>query len=302
MLHHYALEALSEKNRFGPVDDSVDSRKIREEVLGRHFDPKVKFARSTGKLTEDEALFCKLAHIFRNEAYHVGALHQDIILELTSSYHSIACNLFLSVLDYVTWTWGPNCPKLAKHLGVSNSADIVPDDAWGQRIVASLAALRPAPKRSFFLALHESISRRLQQIKDDMRFILRWDGQAQTLGEVINMVQRFSPPEGNVVTLSAVDRWTRRANRLKAIVSPGRALPVLTSLEEEIERFEENIRNGRADLEDQIEEILREKGLWPPKTKKAREKILELLNEERPGSGALSLGSKHQLLQTRDAR
>jgi hypothetical protein len=276
MLHHYASERL-EQLWCGSPEEQAKTGKIGDEVLGRQFVPKVNFARSTHRLAEDEALFTKLAHTFRNEAYHVGVLHEDVINELTWCYHGLACKLFVAVLEYVTWTWGSNCPMLAKHAGVARSSAVIPHDAWGEQIASSLAALRPPLEQSFSVALHKSISKRLRQIRADVEFVLRWDGTIQTTDEVIATAQGSRASQKNAITASKLDRWNTRAEKLKKVDQPGRALQTFKTLGEEIERFEEDIGNWRADVEDRVEESLREKGLWPPKNERQSRAIMAML-------------------------
>jgi hypothetical protein len=226
-------------------------------------------------------LFTKLAHTFRNEAYHVGVLHEDVINELTWSYHEIACKLFVSVLEYVTWTWDSNCPMLAKHAGVARSSEVIPDDGWGEKIARSLAALRPPLEQSFSLALYKSISKRLRQIRDDVEFILRWDGTIHTTDEVIATAQGFrAASQKNAITASTLDRWNTRAEKLKNVDQPGRALQTFKTLGEDIERFEENIGNWRADVDDRVEEWLREMGLWLRKMRGTVERSWQSLREK----------------------
>jgi hypothetical protein len=277
MLHHYASERLEQDLSCGSHEEQAKTRKIRDEVLGHQFVPKVNFARSTDRLAEDEALFTKLAHTFRNEAYHVGVLHEDVITELTWCYYGLACKLFVSVLEYVTWTWGSNCPMLAKHAGVATSSEVGPDDGWGEKIATSLAALRPPLEESFSLTLYKSISKRLRQIRDDVEFILRWDGTIHTNAEVIATAQGFRASQKNAITASTLVRWNRRAEKLKNVDQPGRALQTFTTLGEEIERFEEDIGNWRADVDDRVEEWLREEGLWPPKNERQSRAIMAML-------------------------
>lgn len=98
MVHRRCGDVFWADTMWQEIGDRKYSPSKRQEVLGEHFDPKVSFLKSLGLVTDDERIFCQNAHKFRNEAYHIGMLHEDVIHELAWNYHGLACELFSRIL------------------------------------------------------------------------------------------------------------------------------------------------------------------------------------------------------------
>ena len=76
-------------------------------MLGHHVEEKTKFCRKVGIITQDEFVFIATGHKYRNELYHVGIRHDDMIYALAWQYHELACDLFVK-LKPRAFGWGPN--------------------------------------------------------------------------------------------------------------------------------------------------------------------------------------------------
>ena len=93
MLYQYAKRVFLSEPVHGSVSERRSEIARRNKILGKYLKPKVTFAVSKGKLTEDEKRFVLNAHYFRNEAYHNGLTHDDIVFELAGTYYTLACRL-----------------------------------------------------------------------------------------------------------------------------------------------------------------------------------------------------------------
>ncbi len=78
MLHRIAQDQRRKRKRFEYRRIDYEYQTALDRALGRYFDDKVKYARITGRLTDDQAEVLILTHAFRNEVYHVGVQHEDI--------------------------------------------------------------------------------------------------------------------------------------------------------------------------------------------------------------------------------
>jgi hypothetical protein len=92
MLHYQAETALTNKWLF--PDAKLQDKSSNQNALGREFHPKVSFARRLAAITADEAEFVLINHGYRNELYHAGLRHEEIIHDLAFNYHFFACRLF----------------------------------------------------------------------------------------------------------------------------------------------------------------------------------------------------------------
>ena len=55
------------------------SRSTQGRVLGQRFDEKTKFLLAEGDINESEFNFIRICHAVRNEAYHTGLAHEEIL-------------------------------------------------------------------------------------------------------------------------------------------------------------------------------------------------------------------------------
>ena len=94
-LHQIATDHKHDSESWKYRDKPYKHAKSLKAALGRHFGPKVKFARLTGKLNAEEAETITTCHAFRNEVYHIGVQHEPILPALATFHFKIACE-FLS--------------------------------------------------------------------------------------------------------------------------------------------------------------------------------------------------------------
>ena len=80
---------------------SEDLRKLvmtptqRAEAKGNFLDRKLKVLEEMEDLTGPERRFIAIAHEYRNELYHVGLTHDDIIRAIAGHYFLLCCDLFV---------------------------------------------------------------------------------------------------------------------------------------------------------------------------------------------------------------
>ncbi len=100
------LERHPEADVNGPMNDiakHVLTPQQRSSARGRFLAPKLKVLTDKGDITTDERQFIAAAHEYRNELYHVGLAHADIIRAIAAHYFLLACDLLPRMQNSFFW-------------------------------------------------------------------------------------------------------------------------------------------------------------------------------------------------------
>lgn len=119
VLHQMAKDEQRERTNFLNREKTYADESDLRAALGRHFDAKVSFFRSHNKLSAEEAESITICHSYRNEVYHIGLHHQDILPALARFYFYLVCGV-LGRYKTNTMSYSPSMvlPERAqKHLG-----------------------------------------------------------------------------------------------------------------------------------------------------------------------------------------
>ncbi len=115
VLHQIAKDKATELKMWAHKRDQYPNQKPLEKAMGRKFGEKVKFARLEGRLNPKVARSIQIMHEYRNEVYHIGLQHEEILPELAAFYLDIACEF---IATYKTmglgWGSGQTMPERAK--------------------------------------------------------------------------------------------------------------------------------------------------------------------------------------------
>ncbi len=66
----------------------------RALAAGKFIDGKLKVLEAFGEISQQERQFISAAHQYRNELYHVGLTHDEIIRSISCQYFKLCCELF----------------------------------------------------------------------------------------------------------------------------------------------------------------------------------------------------------------
>ena len=87
-------------------DTPVMTEKQQRAAKGKHLDQKLKLLASVGDIAALERRFVTMAHDYRNELYHVGLAHNEIIRPIAGQYFRLSCDLFTRLGNLGSWTLG----------------------------------------------------------------------------------------------------------------------------------------------------------------------------------------------------
>jgi hypothetical protein len=92
-LHRFAEDREAENKLYSRFDKPRHDPKVVSEALGQKFDKKVKLARVSGLLTDEEAESINTLHSYRNQVYHRGLEHEPILSALALFYFRLASGM-----------------------------------------------------------------------------------------------------------------------------------------------------------------------------------------------------------------
>lgn len=254
---------------------------MRKATEDRSFETKVKFCRHQLQLlTEDEQVFINTVHQYRNEAYHVGIKHDDLLYPIAWQYHDFACDLFQKL-------------SLSAHR-ITCSSDMISDvvkqhcHEEGLRLenfeedlakaTTSLKQLKPQLSTGFAAQLSQCLISRIDDF-DQALWSLTYQGQRDAT-EMFHEVQfhfylfddspvkeqltqpmlRWDyeklwkeqrakwPPKPKTLP---TERWRNRANELSHVKCPMLAMKKSETLLREIEPLRQNMCQAAEDDENQ---------------------------------------------------
>lgn len=90
-LHRYA-EARAAENRYRHDNPKYDPKDIAA-ALGQHFEAKVRLAKQCGLIDAATADSINTLHGYRNQLYHRGLMHEEIVPALAVFYLRITCDV-----------------------------------------------------------------------------------------------------------------------------------------------------------------------------------------------------------------
>ena len=80
------------------------TQKQKRRALSGYFTDKTKVLHQIGDLTRTERRFVDIAHGYRNELYHVGLSHDDVVRSIAGQYFSLSCDLFIRLGNLGYWS------------------------------------------------------------------------------------------------------------------------------------------------------------------------------------------------------
>lgn len=161
-LHRFAEDKNSENKLWEPIGKTKFNPKLVLAALGQHFEAKVKLAIALKLVSKDVGQTIIILHSFRNQAYHQGLQHEEVISALSLFYFQVVCQV-LSEYEPGWFSWSSNeeIPYRArKYLG---------NNPWksNQEVCASAFSRLREVSEGFDLELIDDLSQHMEQVIDE---------------------------------------------------------------------------------------------------------------------------------------
>jgi hypothetical protein len=115
ILHQIAKDKAARIKSFAHRHEKYPHQAALVKALGRSFEAKVKLARLEEGITEEAAHTINIAHIYRNEIYHIGIQHEAILPSIAIFYFEAACEYIGSYkLFGLGWRSSQKLPERAQ--------------------------------------------------------------------------------------------------------------------------------------------------------------------------------------------
>lgn len=88
-------------------------------MIGSYFKEKLSFLSQRDEISETERIYIATAHRYRNDSYHIGLMHDEVIYPIAWHYHEIACDLFGRLKPRGirhSYSGDPQTPRVRKYL------------------------------------------------------------------------------------------------------------------------------------------------------------------------------------------
>ncbi|ODU01540.1 MAG: hypothetical protein ABS79_01480 [Planctomycetes bacterium SCN 63-9] len=270
-------EFIHDEKPWGAAVYSADERK---KVLGNDFGAKINFLVKIGLLSSDDQTYINQCHSYRNESYHVGIVHDDILHAVAWHYHKTACDLFvrlrLSVIAGNIHTI--ESETVRRHTSGIKMFPFFEDDFVA--IAQSLSRERPEPEPNLQDVLSNSALRRIDHVQEAMDYLREDNGQEEV--DLVRELQYWrdfadNHPSTDGLTdedaakvrdqwkkdmdanwkpklrTSPVTRYRKRAIALQSTVNASNALQNFETLKRDMEPFAELVLNAAQEYSDHIQ-------------------------------------------------
>ena len=267
MLHKRCKDEMWMENLWLTMGKPRYTTKEREDGLGRYFAPKVKFVRKLGLISQAEQGFILTCHDYRNELYHTGVQHDDIIYAIAWQHHSFACE-FLKRQDAKSWSSGLRISDAVRRHGFDGKYAL--GAAFKKQLESganSLSAGKPVRTESLSATLSKSLIARLELTQNSLDFLIKENPNSLNEFQLIEYLQRQRQQLGSAARYEAllyiqegqpsleqrleavrsswvpkydenpIPKWIKRAHSIGAEVEPITALQRHEQIQNEMRSF-----------------------------------------------------------------
>ena len=216
MVHRLCEYHLMYDNMYSGVLTADQSKHVmtegqRRAANGRHLKSKLKVLEEKGDLHSPERQFISIAHRYRNELYHVGLAHENIIRAIAGQYYLFCCDLFArtgnaSVWDVSFSSDGAITDVMKRYLPKTDSRPYifnVDDEVIAEKLRSAL----PTEMPNLPVTLSEDALLSIDMVMDKLDFLIEdnprgWDGEA-----VLRMVQWSQDLQDTLVQEKVDGHW-----------------------------------------------------------------------------------------------
>lgn len=263
------------------VDKPYKHTSSLTRALGQDFAAKTKFARAIGLLSFEEAESIVTSHAFRNETYHVGVQHEEVLPQIANFYFTIVCSV-LSRYEPQTlgWSSGQIMPERAKKFfredrffpgstaewqracNILNSGCAHTDADLINALFSHLAEVIDEEDRAIqFLAEESPKPTSRQQVTVDVQaWSITFSDEGRTFiqknsesrGSVLGHVEWIAKNYPFKLRADPVPSWRRRASALRSEPNPHLALKKYRAFMDQTREFRGWLGDATAALDTEI--------------------------------------------------
>ncbi|MCY4624354.1 MAG: hypothetical protein OXC99_05040 [Chloroflexi bacterium] len=287
-----AHEAINEERTSGDhlqfsedLKKDVMTSKQRLQAKGIFLDGKLKVLEGMGDITAKERRFIAIAHDYRNELYHVGLTHDEIMRPLAMQYFLLSCDLFTRLGNKgffgPTFSSNDEYTDVAKRYFPVQDGRLLAFDVDKADLADKLRSALPAGVSDLPETLASSARKSIKSVTDEFGFLIRENPFSFDADKMLEVAQwqrdlsealeredvdglwvdpNYRQGFSRVATeLEAKwrqrhsslphERWMVRANAVERERDPLTALDLYQSLREGMSYLEESILSASTELD-----------------------------------------------------
>ena len=159
---------------------------------GRHLKPKLRILVKKGDLNAKESRFISIVHKYRNELYHVGLTHDDIIRAMANQYYLLCCDFFARTGNASVWAVtvpsNGSTEVMDRYLPEPGAKPYLQD--VDDKVVADkLRHALPNEMPDLAETLSYSAVISVENIMDGFEFLVRDNPRGMSANEILELVQ-----------------------------------------------------------------------------------------------------------------
>lgn len=151
----------------------------RSRAKGIHLDGKLKVLERMEDITPKERRFVAIAHDYRNELYHVGLAHDEIIRALAAQYFLLSCDLFTRLGNEgvfgPTFSSNDQYTHIAKRYLPVQNGRLLAFDVDKADLADKLRSALPAGLPHLAGTLASAARRNIKSVMDEFAFLVQED-------------------------------------------------------------------------------------------------------------------------------
>lgn len=159
---------------------------------GRYLKPKLRILVKKGDLNPRESRFIAIVHKYRNELYHVGLTHDDIIRAVANQYYLFCCDFFARTGNASVWAVtvpsNGSTEVMDRYLPEPGTKPYL-QDVDDEVVADKLRHALPNEMPDLAETLSDSAIISVENIMDGFEFLVRDNPRGMSANEILELVQ-----------------------------------------------------------------------------------------------------------------
>lgn len=258
----------------------------RIDASGKYLDDKLKLLEIAGDLSPRERQFICIAHDFRNELYHIGLKHNDVIRAIACTYAPLVCVLFSRLSPgHISWHSDQKFTKIANRYLPQWGGKPNPLGTDHKKLAEKLIRNFRRFQTSLQHSLAASVLRNIDEVRHNLDFLVDDNPAKLSLAKIITIVQFQAEFKASIARKGLAgtwmtpgysasvreirnelekkwkqryrhvpfEKWRKRAIQIEAESDPFKALFLYKNLRDDMEYLEAAISDAALELDAYIQ-------------------------------------------------